>query len=275
VASQSIQEDFVTNEPQAPEADVALLDLGELPERENSYEAERQHRKQQLAAAFRIFAKFGFDEGIAGHITARDPEFADHFWVNPFAVHFSRIKVSDLLLLDGEGKIVEGKLRTNKAAFSIHSTIHEARPDVVAVAHAHTLHGRAWSTLSKKLDPIIQESCAFYNDHVLFDEYKGLVLERDEGERIAALLGKNKAAILRHHGLLTTGGSVEEAAWWFIAMERACQMQLMAEAAGTPRIMSDEEAEMAHRQFGNSNMARHSFRILADQIFENEPEVLN
>nr|AIU93811.1 hypothetical protein LRS1606.377 [Rhodococcus sp. NS1] len=256
-------------------SDVELLDLGDLPERENTFEAERLHRKRQLAAAFRIFAKFGFDEGIAGHITARDPEFDDHFWVNPFAVHFSRIKVSDLLLLDGNGKVVEGTLRTNKAAFSIHSTIHEARPDVVAVAHAHTLHGRAWSSLGRTLDPIIQESCAFYEDHVLFDEYKGLVLERDEGERIAARLGDKKAAILRHHGLLTTGGSVEEAVWWFITMERACQMQLMAEAAGTPRSMTSEEATLAHRQFGNSNMARHSFKLLADMVFDSEPDVLD
>jgi ribulose-5-phosphate 4-epimerase/fuculose-1-phosphate aldolase len=264
----------MTTELRKPEHDVALLDLGDLPEREHSIEAERLHRKRQLAAAFRIFARLNFDEGIAGHITARDPEHADHFWVNPFAVHFSRMKVSDLLRVDGDGKVVEGELRTNKAAFSIHSTIHDARQDVVAVAHAHTIHGRAWSTLSRTLDPIVQESCAFYDDHVLFDEYKGLVLDRDEGHRIAARLGNKKGAILRHHGLLTTGGSVEEAAWWFITMDRACQMQLMAEAAGSPRVMTHEEATLAHRQFGNVNMARHSFRILAEQVFESEPDIL-
>ncbi|WP_405651331.1 class II aldolase/adducin family protein [Streptomyces sp. NBC_01386] len=252
-----------------------LLDLETLPEQHSSVEAEREHRKRQLAAAFRIFARFGFDEGIAGHITARDPELPDHFWVNPYAVHFSRIKVSDLLLLDGQGKVVRGSRRTNKAAFSIHSTIHEARPDVTAVSHAHSLHGRAWSALSRTLDPIIQESCAFYNDHVLFDEYKGLVLERDEGERIAARLGSCRAAILRHHGLLTVGRTVEEAAWWFITMDRACQMQLMAEAAGDVRVMTEEEATLAHRQFGNANMARHSFRLLADLVFEQEPDVLD
>ncbi|OKH64515.1 class II aldolase/adducin family protein [Mycolicibacterium sp.] len=252
-----------------------VLDLEPLPDGDKSIEEERLHRKQQLAAAFRIFARYGFDEGIAGHITARDPENPEHFWVNPYATHFSRIKVSDLLRVDENGKVVEGSKRTNKAAFSIHSTIHEARPDVIAIAHAHTIYGRAWSTLSRPLDPIIQEACAFYNDHVVFEEYKGLVLERDEGERIAARLQHRRAAILRHHGLLTVGQSVEEAAWWFITMDRACQAQLLAEAAGTPRIMTDEEATMAHRQFGNRNMARHGFRLLADLVFEQEPDVLD
>ena len=251
-----------------------LLDLDELPAAE-TVEAERLNRRRDLAVAFRLFARFGFDEGVAGHITVRDPEFPHRFWVNPYAVHFSRIKVSDLLLIDEDGRVTEGGRRTNKAAFWIHSSVHTARPDVVAVAHAHSIHGRAFAALSKTLDPIIQEACAFYRDHVLFDEYKGLVLERTEGERIAARLGQQRAAILRHHGLLTVGGSVAEAAWWFIAMDRACQIQLLADAAGTPRVMTDEEATLAHRQFGNANMARHSFKVLADMVVETEPDVLD
>ena len=251
-----------------------LLDLDDLPAAE-TVEAERLNRRRDLAVAFRLFARFGFDEGVAGHITVRDPEFPHRFWVNPYAVHFSRIKVSDLLLIDEDGRVAEGSRRTNKAAFWIHSSVHTARPDVVAVAHAHSIHGRAFAALSKTLDPIVQESCAFYRDHVLFDEYKGLVLERTEGERIAARLGQQRAAILRHHGLLTVGGSVAEAAWWFIVMDRACQMQLLADAAGTPRVMTDEEATLAHRQFGNASMARHSFKVLADMVVATEPDVLD
>jgi ribulose-5-phosphate 4-epimerase/fuculose-1-phosphate aldolase len=255
--------------------DVEQLDLPELAQSQPTVEAERLHRKRQLAATFRVFARYGYDEGIAGHVTARDPEFPNRFWVNPYAVHFSRIKVSDLLLIDEQGRVIEGARRTNKAAFWIHSSVHEARPDVVAVAHAHTIHGRAFASLSKPLAPIIQESCAFYDDHVVFDEYKGLVLERTEGEAIASRLGARRAAILRHHGLLTVGRSVEEAAWWFISMDRACQMQLLADAAGKPRLMSTEEATLAHRQFSNANMARHNFGLLADLVFEQEPDVLD
>ncbi|MDH6213489.1 class II aldolase/adducin family protein [Streptomyces pseudovenezuelae] len=254
--------------------DVQELDIPQLAEAQGGVEAERAHRKRQLAVAFRIFARYGYDEGIAGHITARDPEFPDRFWVNPYAVHFSKIRVSDLLLIDEEGRVIEGERRTNKAAFWIHSSIHHARQDVVAVAHAHTIHGRAFASLDKPLAPIVQESCAFYGDHVLFDEYKGLVLEKSEGERIAVRLGDRRAAILRHHGLLTVGRSVEEAAWWFITMERACQMQLLADAAGTPRVMSEEEVTLAHRQFSNANMARHNFNLLADLVVEQEPDVL-
>jgi ribulose-5-phosphate 4-epimerase/fuculose-1-phosphate aldolase len=104
--------------------------------------------------------------------------------------------------------------------------------------------------------------------------YKGLVLEKSEGERIAVRLGGRRAAILRHHGLLTVGRSVEEATWWFITMERSCQMQLPADAAGKPRIMTEEEVTLAHRQFSNANMARHNFSLLADLVVEEEPDVL-
>lgn len=251
------------------------LDLEDLPDARASVAEERRHRKEQLAIAFRMFARFGFDEGIAGHITARDPEFPDRFWVNPYAVHFSRIRVSDLLLIDEQGRVAQGRRRTNKAAFAIHSTIHRARPDVTAVAHAHSVHGRAWAALGRPLAPIIQESCAFWHDHAVFEDYRGLVLDQSEGELIARALGDSRAAILRHHGLLTVGASVEEAAWWFITMDRAARMELLARAAGEPRIMSDEEARLARRQFGSANMARHSFRVLAEVIREEQPDVLS
>lgn len=266
---------MATTRSSGPLADVPMLDIPELPEAADSVEAERERRKRELAVTFRVFARNGFDEGIAGHVTARDPEFPNRFWVNPYAVHFSRIKVSDLLLIDETGHVIEGSARTNKAAFWIHSSIHRARPDVVAVAHAHTIYGRAFSSLSKPLAPIVQESCAFYDDHVVFDEYKGLVLEKTEGERIAERLGGHRGAILRHHGLLTVGHSVAEAAWWFVTMDRACQMQLLAEAAGLPRAMTGEEAALAHRQFSSANMARHNFKLLADLVTEQEPDVLD
>src|SRR5438045_4542395 len=167
-----------------------------------SKEEERRHRKRRLAAAFRLFAEFGFDEGVAGHITARDPERPDCFWVNPFGLHFSRIRVSDLILVDHSGKVVEGHAEVNLAAFAIHSRIHAARPDVIAAAHAHSLYGKSWSSLGRLLDALTQDACAFYEDHVVFDDYSGVVEETAEGDRIAHALGAKKAAILRNHGLL-------------------------------------------------------------------------
>src|SRR5579862_3216182 len=156
---------------------------------------ERLFRKQRLAAALRLFSKFGFDEGVAGHITARDPENLDHFWVNPFGMHFGHVRQSDLILVNAQGDVVEGRYPVNTAAFAIHSEVHAARPDVVAAAHAHSVHGKAWSSLGRLLDPITQDACAFYEDHALFNDYTGVVYETSEGDRIAQALGKCKAVI--------------------------------------------------------------------------------
>ena len=206
-----------------------------LPPTFATVEEERQHRKERMAATFRLFSKMGFDEGVAGHVTARDPELTDHFWVNPFGMHFGSIRASDLILCNHEGEVVQGDWAVNQAAFAIHSQVHAARPDVIAAAHTHSLHGKAFSSLGRLLDPLTQDACAFYGDHSLFDDYTGVVLDVQEGKRIAHALGDNKAVILRNHGLLTVGQSVDEAAWWFIAMERTCQAQLLAMAAGAWR----------------------------------------
>ena len=106
---------------------------------------------------------------------------------------------------------------------------------MVAAAHSHSTYGRALSALGQKLEPITQDVCAFYQDHGLFDDYTGVVTDLEEGKRIAAALGDTKAVILRNHGLLTVGDTVDAAAWWFITMERSCQVQLLAKAAGRGR----------------------------------------
>src|SRR6478672_4592130 len=164
-----------------------------LPQEGRTTDEERLHRKQNLAAAFRLFSRFGFEEGVAGHITARDPELTDHFWVNPFGMSFKHIRVSDLILVDHAGKVVEGRYPVNEAAFAIHSQVHQARPDVVAAAHSHSVHGRAISALGETLEPITQDVCAFYEDHALFDDYTGVVTDLEEGRRIATTLGSHKA----------------------------------------------------------------------------------
>ncbi len=240
----------------------------------STIEDERRHRKQRLAAAFRLFGRFGFGEGTAGHITARDPELLDHFWVNPFGMNFRHIKVKDLLLVDHEGTVVEGTWPLNAAAFAIHSQIHAARPDVVAAAHAHSLYGKAWSTLQRPLDPLTQDACAFYGDHAVFDDYTGVVLDLEEGKRLAHALGDGKAAILSNHGLLTVGHTVDEAAWWFVTMERSCQAQLLAEAAGTPVLIRPDVAEKTAGQTGGHRAGWSQFQPLYDQIVAEEPDLL-
>ena len=236
---------------------------------------ERRHRKERLAAAFRVFAEFGFDEGVAGHITARDPEKPDHFWVNPFGLHFGQIRASDLILVDHSGKVVEGRAEVNLAAFAIHSRIHAARPDVVAAAHAHSLYGKSWSSLGRPLDPLTQDACAFYEDHVVFDDYTGIVEETSEGDRIARALGSKKAAILRNHGLLTVGHTVDEAAWWFITMDRSCHAQLLAEAAGEPRSIPPAVAKGTHALVGSPLAGWFQFQPLWQRISRAHPDLFD
>jgi ribulose-5-phosphate 4-epimerase/fuculose-1-phosphate aldolase len=240
-----------------------------------SVEEERTHRKQKLAAAFRLFGRFGFSEGVAGHITARDPEFPETFWVNPFGMHFSHISVSDLIRVDHQGDVVEGDYEVNRAAFCIHAAVHAARPEAVAAAHSHSIFGKSFSALGKTLDPLTQDSCAFYDDHALFDDFTGVVLDVEEGKRIAHALGDNKAAILKNHGLLTVGDTVDSAVWWFITMERTCQAQLLADAAGTPQPIPHEMATTTAGQVGSELAGWFSFQPLYDQILKSEPDLLD
>ncbi len=249
---------------------------GQYPPTYESIEAERLERKQRLAATFRLFGKFGFDEGVAGHVTVRDPERSDHFWVNPFGLSFKQIKVSDLILVNHDGEIVEGKhTLLNQAAFAIHSRIHKNLPHVTAAAHSHSVFGKAWSSLGELLSPITQDSCAFYDDHVLFDDFSGVVLDVSEGDKIAAALGHKKAAILQNHGLLTVGNTVDEAAWWYITMERTCQAQLLAQAAGKPKLIDGETAALTRKQVGSPLAGWFSFKPLYAVIAAEQPDLFD
>ncbi|KAL5050804.1 hypothetical protein BDW71DRAFT_203525 [Aspergillus fruticulosus] len=195
----------------------------------DNLEDERLYRKQHLAAAFHVFADRGFDEGVAGHISVRDPILTDHFWINPLSAHFSLIKVSDLILVDEDGNVVEGDEPVNLPAFAIHSEIHKARPDVNAACHAHSVAGKAFSC---------------FGQPCVYREFRGVILGGEEGRRIAKALGDGKAAILQNHGLLAVGQSVDEAAFWFISLDKTCHAQLLADAAaaaGYKKIVIDEE----------------------------------
>jgi ribulose-5-phosphate 4-epimerase/fuculose-1-phosphate aldolase len=268
----------VTREP-LTRADLEPIDEAQLffprPPQFDDVAAERRHRKERLAAALRLFGRLGFEEGVAGHITARDPDYTDHFWVNPFGVSFKHIRVSDLLLVNHEGRVVQGRHRVNTAAFAIHSAVHQARPDVIGAAHSHSVYGKALSATGQLVEPLTQDACAFYEDHELFDDYTGVVNDPLEGQRIAVALGSRKAAILRNHGLLTAGTTVDSAAWWFITMERSCQAQLAAKAAGTTISISHENAKLTHEQVGNEFAGWFQFQPLYEQIIRTDPDLFD
>ena len=239
-------------------------------------EAERLHRKQRLASGLRTLGRLHLAEGVAGHITVRDPELTDHFWVNPFGTNFKLMKVSDLILVSHTGEVVEGTKPVNAAAFAIHSQIHAARPDVVAAAHCHSMYGKSFSTLGRPLKMITQDSTMFYNDVSLCAAGGGaVVLDTEVGRQMAVALGDNKALIHQNHGLITCGGSVDAAVWWFVALERCCQSQLLAEAAGEPIEIAPELAEAGYAQQGFDLAGWFQFQPFWDELVRDEPEFLD
>lgn len=241
-----------------------------------SIEVERRHRKERLTASLRLFAQYGFDEGIAGHITVRDPEHEHYFWVNPFGIYFGLLKTSDLICVDTEGNIIEGKdKKLNHAAFVIHAAIHKARPDIHAAVHAHSIYGRIFSATGRMIRPLTIEATPFYKDHILFDSIGGIVSEVEEGNEIARALGNKKAAILRNHGLLTVGETVDSAVWWFIALERSCQTEIMAQIMGNPIELNQHEAEKGYRQLGNELAGHFQYQPLFQKITSQQPDLFD
>lgn len=242
--------------------------------RPRSIEEERLYRKQRLAASYRIFAQKGYDLGLAGHITARDPEHHDRFWVAPLGPWFGHIRVSDLVQVDHDGNILQGQGPINQAGFAIHSELHKARPDVIAAAHSHSIYGKAWSALGRLLDPITQDSCFFYENHALFETFSGIVLDSSEGQRIAQALGDKRGVILQNHGILTVGKSVDSAVASYVAFENACETQLLAEAAGTVKPIGEEVARYTAGQMRGNDPGAFGFRPLWDRILREQPDFL-
>lgn len=245
-----------------------------IPSRQPSstVEDERHRRKVALVGGYRILSQFGLDEGISGHITARDPEDPHRFWTGRWGRNFGSMTMDDLILVDRTGAIVEGSGHLNLAAFAIHSAIHDARPDVIGAVHSHGLHGKSYASLRRMLAPLTQDACAFYGDHVLYDKYEGVVLAEEEGRGIAAELGPRKAVILANHGTLTVGTTVESAVWWFLAFERSIQAELLARAAGTVVELDHDTAALTAKQTGNEQVGWFAYHAVIQKVLRTQDD---
>jgi ribulose-5-phosphate 4-epimerase/fuculose-1-phosphate aldolase len=238
----------------------------------------RQHRKERLVAACRAFALQGFDYGFAGHLTVRDPEFPELYWTNPMCVHFSQVKVSNLILADHAGKVVEGAYALNRAGFVLHAAVHEAHPDIISMCHAHTVYGTAFAALGRPLDPISQDAAAFFEDHVVIKDEAGQVaVEEQAGMSVADYFKGVKAAIHQNHGLLTASRhSIESAAFWFIALERCCQQQLMVEATGIkPVMVTPERSRYSREHVGSEYIGWLHFQPIYAQLAATQPDMFD
>jgi ribulose-5-phosphate 4-epimerase/fuculose-1-phosphate aldolase len=259
------------------EPDQAGLIYPEIPEFKD-HASHRQYLKERLVAACRAFAIEGFDYGFAGHLTVRDPEHPHLYWTNPMAVHFNQVKISNLILADHEGKVVEGKHAINRAGFVLHAAVHEMHPDIIAMCHAHTVYGTAFSSLGKKLDPITQDTAAFFEDHVVIGEESGKVaVEVTAGHKVASAFKGVKAAIHQNHGLLTASRhSIDAAAFWFIALERCCKQQLAIEASGSkPILLKPEVARYSREHVGSEYIGWLHFQPIWGFLQENQPDMFD
>ena len=236
---------------------------------------ERQHRLERLAGVCRVFGRLGYSEGLLGHVTVRDPEHADRFWINPIGVSFRQMRVSHLVQVAHDGTVVTGDGTINPVGFRLHAAVHAARPEVDAVCHAHSLYGKSWSSLGRYLDPITQDSAVFFGQQALITTSPRVALTAEQGEDFAAQFGDKRVAIQMGHGLFSTGRTVDEAAWWFITMETSCQAQLLAEAAGTPELWEPDEARMMVSALGTPEFGWASFQPFWNEISESDPELFS
>ena len=219
----------------------------------------RAHRKRRTALAYRIFGALHYGSLGDGHITARDPERLDHFWLARNGVPFSEVTVDDLVLVAPDGHVEQGRGWINPAAYFIHHPLHESRPDVVSAAHTHTPYGTPFAAQGRLLQPISQESCSFFEDHALFDDDEVDIRSTDGGKRIAATLGGYKAIILRNHGLLTVGASVDSAVGFFLQMERAAEVHVKVPNA---KPIHDDAARVAYDGLGSEATGWQLFQWL-------------
>lgn len=213
--------------------------------------AERQARID-LAAAFRLTARFGWHEAVANHFSlALDPE-GRRILINPRWRHFARIKASDLLLLDvDDPTVMQRPDAPDPTAWCIHGALHRLRPEIRCVLHTHMPYATTLTSLEdSRLLPIDQNAMRFFGRIAYDDTYGGFALTEDEGERIAKALGDKPIAFLKNHGVIVTGRSVAHAFDELYYLEKACQHMVLAYSTGQKlRLVSDNMAASMAREW--------------------------
>ena len=245
--------------------DSAARGRVEVAAAERSPEEIRARRKRDVALGYRLFASQKWGDNGDGHISARDPERTDCFWLLPFGISFHRARVRDLVLVGPDGGLVEGEGPVNMAAYHIHHPLLEARPDVVSAAHVHSGWGTPFSAERRPILPITQEACLYFEDHALFDDEEVAVGGVEGGQRIGRALGRNRAVVLCNHGLLTVGASVAETVGSFITLERVAESQMKARDA---KPISDEAARHAKADMMRSGASTIPFQSLVARYIE-------
>ena len=229
-----------------------------IPLRENqsrSAEEVRQERKIDVALGYRIFGALRWGDLGDGHISARDPEQEDCFWMLRYGISYHKARVSDLVMVGPDGEVAGGEGVINRAAYFIHHPILTARPEAVSAAHVHTPWGTPFSAEVRPIEPISQESCVFFEDHAIFDDEEVQIQDTDGGQRISEAMGTNRAVILRNHGLLTATDDVAETVGLFVEMERVAEVHMKARDAKPISAAAARYAKADLTQFGPGKVA--------------------
>lgn len=235
---------------------------------------ERRHRLERLAGVCRVFGREGFSEGLLGHVTVRDPEHPDQLWANPMGISLRRMRVSDLVRIDHDGNLLHGDRPVNPVGVLLHAAVHRARPDVVAMCHAHSTYGSAWAAFGRPVDPITQDTAVFFEQQAVVTEPR-VAFDAAQADLFAAGFGDKKVAIQSGHGIFATGATIDEAAWWFMSMDRACHVQLLAEAAGEPLRWPEDAARGLAKGLGSAEFGWLSFQTVWDEIVESDPDLFD
>ena len=213
----------------------------EIPSLKGKVSDEEWAVRVDLAAAYRLVSRYGWEDLVFTHISARVPGTEDQFLINPYGLFFDEITASSLVKIDQAGnKLGDSPFNVNAAGFIIHSAIHAVRHDAKCVLHTHTANGVAVSTQRAGLLPISQHSLFILNS-VGYHDFEGPALDADEKPRLQADLGDNRCLILRNHGLLTVGETVADAFVNMYYLEASCQIQVRAQSGGGELIPVPKE----------------------------------
>ncbi|MEJ1995275.1 MAG: aldolase [Limibacillus sp.] len=236
---------------------------------------EQRAARIDLAAAHRLAALNGFHEGVCNHFSLMLPGPEPRTLITPFGVHWSKMRASDLLLIDGEGQVLEGEGELELTAACIHVAVHRAHPRAACVMHSHMPHATALTTLEDpRLLPLGQTSLKFYGDVAYDRDYRGLAEDAEEGARIAACLEDKRVLFMGNHGVMVVGASVHETFDQLYYLERAAQLQVLAYSTGRPLSLVGEnmaKATKAQMDAERELYSRKHFEALKRMLAEDAP----
>jgi len=218
--------------------------------------------RERLVEAGRVLALEGQGDYVAGHVSVRLPDAPGRFLMKPAGIGLEEMRPDNIITVDLGGRRVDGTMPRHNEVF-IHSEVFRARPDVNAVVHTHPIHAVAFSSLGKPLLAVGNDASWFVGNLPVFSETTDLIIDQPRGMAVARCLGPHAALILRNHGIVTAGASIEEAVWVALKLEKACRMQLLAESAGGPKLVveGDDLAKKAKRS-NRGDLHRNVFDYL-------------